>query len=257
LIPGEENEMNMSAFDAYGLAVILVLGVMTPLMGIRDFRRLMRWIKEGRPGARLYMYNVTIGSQWILTVALTGLWLATGRDSRDLGLLPTATGWQWLAIGLGLALTSYMVLQMLYLLRHPDKLCRLKGKMGDVALLAPQTDEEVRRYHVASVTAGVCEEILYRGILFAILAVALGDWAAVVLSSLIFGLGHAYQGVAGIGKTTLVGFVMASLLVFTGSLFVPILLHTVIDLTSGRLISASSRLEQASNSGITRMSSWK
>lgn len=238
--------MNISAFDIYGLAVILILAVVLPLTGVRDFRRLVRWIKEGRPGARLYMYNSVIAMQWTLTAVFTGLWLAMGQTLTELGLLPVAGGWQWLAIGVGLATVIFMVLQMMYLLHHPDKLAKLQGKMGEVALLAPQTDIEVRRFNVASITAGVCEEILYRGFLFAVLATALGEWPAVVLSSLVFGLGHAYQGLAGIGKTTLVGILMAVLLVFTGSLFVPILLHAVIDLTSGRLLTETNRLERVS-----------
>ena len=64
---------------------------------------------------------------------------------------------------------------------------------------------------------------------------------AVVLSSIVFGLGHAYQGPVGMGKTALVGLVLALLTVFSGSLFVPMLLHTVIDLTSGRMMGAALR----------------
>ena len=238
--------MSMNAFNVYGLTVILILAVVVPLVGVRDFRRLVRWIKEGRPGARLHMYNAVIGTQWALTVVLTGLWLAMDRSLSGLGLVPVASGWQWLAIGLGLAAVVFMVLQMVYLLHHPDKLHKLQGKAGEVAVIAPQTDVEVRRFNAASVTAGVCEEVLYRGILFAVLSTALGVWPTVALSSFIFGLGHAYQGLEGIGKTTLVGFVMALLMVFTGSLFVPILLHVVIDLTSGRLITEAAQLEEIS-----------
>ena len=49
----------------------------------------------------------------------------------------------------------------------------------------------------------------------------MGTWPAVALSSLIFGLGHAYQGPAGMGKTGLVGLVMALLTVASGSLVHP------------------------------------
>ncbi len=54
-----------------------------------------------------------------------------------------------------------------------------------------------------------------------------------------FGLGHAYQGIAGIAKTGLIGLVLALLTVFSGSLFIAIVLHTVVDLTSGRIIPAN------------------
>lgn len=47
-----------------------------------------------------------------------------------------------------------------------------------------------------------------------------GAW---LLSSLVFGLAHVYQGVAGVIRATLVA-------IFTGQLMVPILLHALFDL---------------------------
>ncbi len=107
--------------------------------------------------------------------------------------------------------------------------------------MAPQSANEMRLFAAVAVTAGVCEEILYRGVLLAVLTPLVGTWPAVALSTAVFGLGHTYQGVAGIGKTALVGRVMAMLTVFSGSLFVAILLHAVVDLTSGRTMAAAKR----------------
>jgi membrane protease YdiL (CAAX protease family) len=45
-----------------------------------------------------------------------------------------------------------------------------------------------------------------------------------------FGLAHAYQGLAGIVTTGVLGGVMAALYLQTGSLLLPVLLHAVIDL---------------------------
>ena len=49
------------------------------------------------------------------------------------------------------------------------------------------------------------------------------------VSSLIFGLGHLYQGVRGVIGTTVLGLVFAVLFVITGNLAIPILLHAAID----------------------------
>jgi len=124
-------------------------------------------------------------------------------------------------------------------MRRPDQLREVRSAMGDLGHLAPRTPYENNLFGAVAVTAGVCEEILYRGLLLAVLIPAMGTWPAVAVSSLIFGLGHVYQGWVGIGKTTLVGLVMALLTVFSGSIFVPMLLHAVIDLTSGRMMGAA------------------
>lgn len=237
--------MNANSFDLMTLTLLLIMIVVEPLTGIWAFQRLKQWIAEGRANARTRTYNRILVMQWGLTAALLAWWLADGRSLATLGLVPAANGWQWLAIGLGLVGTGFMIWQMFTVLRNPGELAKLREKMGELSGLAPQAPREERLFGAVSLTAGICEEILYRGLLMTVLAAAIGTWPAVVLSSLIFGLGHSYQGVGGIAKTALVGLVMALLTVFSGSLFIPMLLHTVIDVTSGRMMGAAVRSEPA------------
>ena len=98
-----------------------------------------------------------------------------------------------------------------------------------------------RAFDAVSVTAGVCEEVIFRGFLIAYLMAALGApfWVAGLLSSVIFGFAHAYQGPAGIPRTAAVGGMLAILYGLTGSLWAPIVAHAVIDITSGRIAFAA------------------
>ncbi len=233
--------MNTNLFDLFALITLLLLTVVTPLLGVWDFRRLIRWVAEGRADARVKTYNWILIMEWGLTLGLLGWWLLAGRNLATIGLLPAAGGWQWLAIGLGVAAVVFQIQQMMSVLRSPEQLAKVRDQMGDLSGLAPRSSAEDRLFGLVSVTAGVCEEILYRGLLLAVLSPVVGTWPAVLLSSLIFGLGHAYQGASGIIKTTVIGLVMALLAVFSGSLFVPMLLHAVIDLTSGRMMGAALR----------------
>ena len=235
--------MTNNTFDFFALAVLLIIAVALPLMGIWDFRRLLRWTEEGRADARIKTYNWAIAMEWVLALGLVGWWLLAGRDLASLGLVPVADGWQWLGIAVGVAGTILIIFQMISVLRSTKKLNEVREAMGDLGCLAPLTPEEDRRFNLVSVSAGVCEEILYRGVLMAVLAPVVGTWPAVALSSIIFGMGHAYQGLVGIGKTTLVGFVLALLAVFSGSLFIPMLLHSVVDITSGRMMGVALRIQ--------------
>jgi membrane protease YdiL (CAAX protease family) len=54
-----------------------------------------------------------------------------------------------------------------------------------------------------------------------------------IASAIVFGLAHAYQGAAGIVKTTVVGLVMAGLYAYSGSLWPGIVLHAALDLQGG------------------------
>jgi len=103
---------------------------------------------------------------------------------------------------------------------------------GFLALL-PRTQAERRTFVGLAVTAGVCEEIIYRGFLLAYvawLAPDLTDGWRVLIVSIAFGFAHAYQGRRGIVLTGIVGIGMGSLVVTSGSLLPAIAIHALIDL---------------------------
>ena len=166
-------------------------------------------------------------------------WIASGREFGALGLVPDYYGWRWLAVAVGVGGSLFLLWQMVTVAGNPGDLAKMRAQMGELSALAPRNPAESRAFAMVSVTAGICEEIVYRGMLMGALIPALGLWPAVALSSVIFGMGHVYQGMTGIIKTTLVGVFMALLTVFSGSLLVAIVLHAIIDLTSGRLMGAA------------------
>jgi membrane protease YdiL (CAAX protease family) len=104
--------------------------------------------------------------------------------------------------------------------------------MPDFSALIPVTGRERIFFAALAVSAGICEEVVFRGWLLATLHSVLGlnGTALVALAAAIFGMAHAYQKVTGVILTGLVGFMLCVLYIMTGSLLLPILLHIVIDL---------------------------
>ncbi|MCB9676440.1 MAG: CPBP family intramembrane metalloprotease [Alphaproteobacteria bacterium] len=78
---------------------------------------------------------------------------------------------------------------------------------------------------VAAVLPGVCEELLFRGAILGMLRTRTGPVLAVVLSSAMFGLLHLE--LARIPVTAVIGLVLGTLLVRTGSLWVGAVAHTL------------------------------
>ena len=58
-------------------------------------------------------------------------------------------------------------------------------------------------------------------------------WVAVIVSSVAFGLGHSYQGANGATRAGLVGLVFAVFYVVTGSIWLPIIAHALLDILQG------------------------
>jgi membrane protease YdiL (CAAX protease family) len=80
---------------------------------------------------------------------------------------------------------------------------------------------------------GVYEELTARGFLLARCRTAFdGVWAPVLLSSLLFGLGHVYQGWIGVVQTTVIGTVFAVYTVRWGTVWPAILAHALLNTLS-------------------------
>jgi len=99
--------------------------------------------------------------------------------------------------------------------------------------LLPRTRRERSVFALLSVSAGSGEELAYRGYVIPVLTPAVGLWPAVGVSTLAFGLLHAYQGPLGIVRTAVMGATLAIGFVASGSLWPPIVAHTLIDLLAG------------------------
>lgn len=230
-------------FDSlFTWVIVILLAVVFPLLGVRDFRILVRRTSEGDADARVKFYKGILMWHWPLTIGFLGWWFVSGNSLASIGLVPVVEGSQWIAIGTGVIVMVAQVVSLTMGSRDSDKLSAIKKQMGEISSLVPQTRSEYRLFDMVSITAGICEEILYRGLLLVTLVSLVGTWPAVVISSLIFGLGHAYQGIAGIVKTGFAGLVLALLTVFSGSLFIAIVLHTVVDLTGGRMMGKALRM---------------
>jgi uncharacterized protein len=106
-------------------------------------------------------------------------------------------------------------------------------KIGDVEPLFPRNQEERRWTALLALNAGPSEELFFRLTLPLLIALATGDaLLAFAASALIFGAMHFYQGWAGVIGTTLAGALFTGLYLATGTIWVPIVLHSLMNLNS-------------------------
>jgi len=102
----------------------------------------------------------------------------------------------------------------------------------------PRNTRENWFFSALAVTAGCSEEFLYRGFVFmAFYRVMVNygppDALAGILSSAWFSLPHLYQGRRGLITTFVVGIILVSVRIWTGSLIPAIAAHIGIDLVAG------------------------
>jgi uncharacterized protein len=99
---------------------------------------------------------------------------------------------------------------------------------GEIELLLPENNTERILWVMLSFTAGVCEEAAFRGYLLTRLRI-LGNrrsWIIpVIVASLVFGMGHTYQGLGGFILLTIYGAMFAVFYIKTKSIWPVIIAH--------------------------------
>jgi membrane protease YdiL (CAAX protease family) len=231
--------MDWTYLDLFTGTVIVFLAVIMPVFGVWEHRRMNRLLAEGVTTARVDSYRLAIVVEWFAAIGMLVWWMVEKRPAEPLFLTLQIEGWQLVIAAVAVVLTAVVVIQTKRDVNNPAALEKVRGSIGSLESMVPRTPKEVTAFNVLSVTAGICEEIMYRGVLMAVLASLLGWWPAVVVGGVIFGLAHAYQGCLGIVKTGILGMLMSVLTIFSGTLVPAILLHVVIDLSSGKMMAAA------------------
>ncbi len=194
----------------------------------------------------LRRYLFTIAWEWVLALlAWWGLRMRRTPLRETLGTRRPALR-EW-ALDLGIAFVFWLMailvlgavatlLRLLHLI-HPQKV---------VAALAPQSLPQVIVWLVLCITAGIVEEFVFRGYFlqqFSSLRFTQSRtsnlWIAVLISSLLFGAGHGYEGIGAMIAITVYGAMFCILAVRRQSLRAGMIAHAWHDSITGIVLAVA------------------
>jgi len=163
--------------------------------------------------------------------------VGAGRSWEALGFHPKMTT-SFILILTGLVVgIAVAALRRSKILDNASTLAKVHGQIKTAHLerMLPHTRAELMWFSTLSITAGICEELLYRGYLIWYLRSDCGVILALVLAAFAFGIGHAYQGIHGVVLTTIAGLILGGLYLATGFILLPMIVHALTDLHSGHI----------------------
>jgi hypothetical protein len=150
-----------------------------------------------------------------LAVVLGRRWTSVRQFLRDLGI--AAAFW----FGSGLLLLFF------------SRLLRA-DTATQVQFLLPRTKAELALWVLVALTAGICEEALFRGYLQRQLIAFTGSVpAGLILSAIVFGAGHAYQGLRSAALIAIYGLMFGLLAEWRKSVRAGMIAHAWQDTLSG------------------------
>jgi membrane protease YdiL (CAAX protease family) len=218
-----------------GWLLTLILAGLVPFHGVLAYGRL-KVVRGVIPTRRkLRLYGTIVMMEWGLVLAAIAVARHHGLGLRDLGqtlgdprisIAVTAVG--LLAL---LALTGFNRRQIRRASRE-----ELRATVERARTFVPVGRTQVTAFTFVAVTAGICEEILYRGWLISFTGALFGSiWAGMVMAAILFGVGHAYQGRTGIIATGTLGLLFGTMFVTVKSLVPGQIIHAGIDIVNGIL----------------------
>ncbi|MEK3990375.1 CPBP family glutamic-type intramembrane protease [Robertmurraya sp. FSL R5-0851] len=224
--------------------VLLFLMAYEPVYGYFDYQKFKRRVAQ-YPLERVKYYKKVMLGLWIPTVLILTITAFGPLNFQDIGFkgitINTSTLGPWVTYcSFGLA-GIYLVSLIYYLvgskvsIKMRADIAELKKREHEkIAFkdILPHSKEDKRVWTYVSWTAGITEEIIYRGFLiFALFQLfpGLSIWPVLIFSSLIFGLAHTYQGILNVIKTSLIGLFFAILYIGLDSIVPLIILHFLID----------------------------
>lgn len=211
-----------------GWLFLAVLCIVLPLGALRQHKRMeaaalkvSRW--------RIYASGVTTHLMLLILV------FAAARDSGIALLRPYhVEGWH---VAFGAVALAPGLLLLLKRFRREDPVARER-----LLLIAPRTPGELTAFYGLSISAGVIEELAYRGMLFTLLATLLHSWwLAAIVASIAFGMVHLFQGWRSAGIAGLIALRDHIVVGVTGTLFVAMVVHALHDIISGTVIARRAR----------------
>jgi CAAX protease family protein len=210
--------------------IFFALGVVVPWRGRIRLRQLLARPDFGTR-ERISLYLSTILFQWAaVAVAAWRAWVH-GFGWAEMGVVPPRPA---IIVGGIVVAGGLAALQWFNLRRMGRAGDRVQGMRALARKILPQAKSELAAFMALAVTAGICEEFLYRG--FAIAAftrLGLPAWLVVLITACLFGLAHVYQGSSGFFGTMILGVIFGVLRIVFTSLFPVVLSHAAIDLVAG------------------------
>ncbi len=188
-------------------------------------------ILPGRSNVFLF-YLPTLSLEWGLVATVRGAVNDKGFSLSEI------TGGRWrnwkdVVLDVAICVPFVLIWELTARLMH-----RLLGRdqATSVAGLLPQSALEVMLWIVVSISAGICEEIVFRGYFqkqFAAYTQSL--IAGVLLQAVVFGLGHSYQGLKQVMIIAVLGVLYGALAAWRRSLRANMIAHAWTDIWNGWL----------------------
>jgi len=209
--------------------LISVIGIVYPSYIVLTHKKINNRIKINDK-FRLVDYKQTISIFWILTILI----ISNSMFDNDLKLnfYPTLNTFGIITAILIIFFIGFLILQSKV---KDENVSATKEKMIDGYHYLPKTRQELIWFNILSLSAGICEEIIFRMFVFSFLLFNTNLITSFLLTNIIFAITHIGTGTRNILSAFILGLLFTAIYYFTNNIWLSIILHCAIDIYAGAI----------------------
>jgi membrane protease YdiL (CAAX protease family) len=184
------------------------------------------------------MYFSTCLSLFIMAAAIVSVWLLFRRPLSEMGLSLHIEGglWIWTLI----AFVIIYAVDTFHSIASPKNIAASLRDWEKRTPFMPTKIKELRVYLLLCLSAGIFEEVIYRGYMVTYFGYLFRDSdyrqiLSVFLPALFFSISHFYHGLKNIIKIFVLSLLFGYIYIQSGSLVIVMLLHFIVNVIGGLL----------------------
>lgn len=211
------------------IILAVLIGIFYPIYIVVTYQKVNSNIRLNEK-YRLADYQQTLLIFWGLTLLILLNFFACKQP--DLNFNPKLS---LINIGLIIVILGFAYFQYRSSKILPNDINSVKEKLKDVYHYLPKTNSELNWFTFLSVSAGICEEIIFRMFLFEFLRENLNLIITFIAINIIFAVTHIGSGKNNLISSFILGLLFSFIYYFTDNILIAILLHISIDVNAGIL----------------------
>lgn len=229
--------MNLLSPSIADHIVMVIMGIILPVFAITQAQPEMEEEEEFDTQGKVDLYFSNGLTMWILTLIISFVWFFSGRPLYEIGFeFPQFNGSLWLILTIGFIIIYG--LDAWNEVRTEAKREATKEHLKENVPFLPTTNLELQHFAILSLTAGFCEEVIFRGYFIQYFLSftgisPLGQFIAIALPGVIFALSHLYQGWKAVAKIMVLAIIFGYIFLETQSIWIVVILHFLVDFVGG------------------------